>query len=77
MIKNRKIEEVDPDPQADAPDLSDEAIARIRGANCNLEENFRPTSSLFSDGHVLIDEEKHIGIHAVLADADMANQSQH
>ena len=70
MIKNRNAEEVDPDPQTDAPDLSDEAIARIRDSNRHLVEDYHPTSSLFPGEAILIDEEKHLGILAGLADGD-------
>lgn len=35
------------DPQADIPDLSPEALDRIRAANRHLEANFQPTSSVF------------------------------
>ena len=55
MIKNLKTEEVDSDPQTDTLDLSDGAIARIRNAHRYLEEDFRPSSSLFSDDRAPID----------------------
>lgn len=77
MIKKRQVEEVDHNPLADAPDLSNEAIARIREANRNLEEDFHPTSSLFSSSNILTNEEQHLGILAGLADADAGRTIPH